>query len=341
MEYDHAGRLIAEVINGEKYGVGSYSETLRYLYDDSSIVGVQYTNGANINDYYFLRNLQGDVIAIYDTNGAKVVSYSYDAYGNCTIDSSTTDYDLAHANPIRYRSYYYDEATKLYYLNARYYSPEFRRFISPDDTAYLDPESVNGLNLYCYCNNDPVNYCDSSGHLAFWIITALIGAAIGVGITAAVDYIPDKEWDLHWGWYIGAGVAGALIGAGIGMAVSYYATGSAFSSTERVFSGLFGKTTLYRSVSPDELADIQKTGKFNLKDGFMESKQFGLSLDETRKFGSFVKQSDIVATRIPNRILYRLDDTIVDKFIFKSGVVTVQSAMLNAFNNSLYYILVL
>ena len=166
-KYDHAGRLIAEVINGEKYGVGSYSETLRYLYDDSSIVGVQYTNGANTNAYYFLKNLQGDVIAIYDANGAKVVTYSYDAWGNCTIDSTTTDYDLAHANPIRYRGYYYDENTKLYYLNSRYYSPEFRRFISPDDTNYLVPKNVNGCNLYCYCGNDPILYIDPNGTLAY------------------------------------------------------------------------------------------------------------------------------------------------------------------------------
>ena len=188
MEYDHAGRLIAEVINGEKYGVGSYSETLRYLYDDSSIVGVQYTNGANINDYYFLRNLQGDVIAIYDTNGAKVVEYDYDAWGNCTIKSTTTDYDLAHANPIRYRGYYYDEATKLYYLNARYYSPEFRRFISPDDTAYLDPEHVNGCNLYCYCGNDPINFIDPSGHDPITLLVvgffATVAAGIGIMIMA-------------------------------------------------------------------------------------------------------------------------------------------------------------
>jgi RHS repeat-associated protein len=53
---------------------------------------------------------------------------------------------IAAKKPIRYRGYYYDQDTKLYFLNARYYSPEWRRFISPDDTAYLDPESVNGLN---------------------------------------------------------------------------------------------------------------------------------------------------------------------------------------------------
>ena len=87
---------------------------------------------------------------------------------------------MAHANPFRYRGYYYDEDTNLYYLNSRYYSPEWRRFISPDDTAYLDPESVNGLNLYCYCGNDPVNYADPSGHEPKWWDCLLVaGLSIG------------------------------------------------------------------------------------------------------------------------------------------------------------------
>ena len=122
------------------------------------------TNINGTNTYYFQRNLFGDVVAIYDTNGAKVVEYVYDAWGNCTIKGTTTNYVVAHANPIRYRGYYYDEDTKLYYLNARYYSPEFRRFISPDDTAYLNPESVNGLNLYIYANNNPIEtLCGNNG----------------------------------------------------------------------------------------------------------------------------------------------------------------------------------
>ena len=232
--------------------------------------------------------------------------------------------------------------TRLFWLSSRYYSPELCRFISPDDVSYLDPESVNGLNLYCYCLNNPIMYADPSGHFPFFILTAIIGAVIGAGITAAVDYIPDKEFDLHWGWYVGAGVLGAAIGAGIGMAVSYYATGSAFSSVSKVFSGLFGKTTLYRSVSVDELDDIKKTGKFNLKDG-MQVKQFGLDLDETRIFGNheLINQPNIVSAKIPNRIFYRLDFTPVDTAIFQSGTVTVPASMINSFNNSLLGIMFL
>ena len=156
--YDQSGRLLVELINETRYGDTDVSKSLKYLYDESGIIGVQYTSGANTNTYYYLRNLLGDVIGIYNTSGTKVVGYTYDAWGNCTIDSLTTNYDLAHDNPIRYRGYYYDEDTGLYYLNARYYNPEWRRFISPDDTAYIDAETPNGLNLYCYCGNDPVMY---------------------------------------------------------------------------------------------------------------------------------------------------------------------------------------
>ena len=61
-------------------------------------------------------------------------------------------------NPIRYRSYYYDAETKLYYLKSRYYDPELGRFMTIDDISYLDPDTINGLNLYAYCGNNPVWY---------------------------------------------------------------------------------------------------------------------------------------------------------------------------------------
>ena len=316
--YDESGRLVCET----KYsGSGSVIDKIIYLYDVNSIIGMVHTLNGVESTYYFQRNLFGDVIGIYNTNGVKVGGYAYDAWGNHTVTLDTNG--IATRNPIRYRGYYYDTETKLYYLNARYYNPEWRRFISPDDTEYLDPESVNGLNLYCYCNNDPVNYADPSGHLAFFIVTAIIGAALGLGITAAVDYIPDQEFNLHWGWYVGAGLLGAAIGAGIGMAVSYYTTGSIASSTGKVLTSLFKSTSLYRSIGPDELSDIKATGKFRGDPNNMEGKYFAKSKKGALEWGKNFKQSDYVKIRVPktslsNDTIHKMKqlDAIDDAFYF-------------------------
>jgi len=163
-----------------------------FLYDESGIIGIARTVGSTTNAYYFQRNLLGDVVAIYDTSGNMVAKYLYDAWGNCTISSETTNYAVANANPIRYRGYYYDDDTGLYYCNARYYSPKWRRFISPDDTTYLNPKTVNGLNLYCYCYNDPINYIDFSGKfpIAIEAINTLISGALDL-----YEYLLEKSLD--------------------------------------------------------------------------------------------------------------------------------------------------
>ena len=223
--YDHSGRLICEDISKTLYLEGTESSKIVYLYDESGIVGMQYSNDttATTNTYYFLRNLQGDVIAIYDTNGAEIASYSYDAWGNCTINSTTTNYSVAHANPIRYRGYYYDEDTKLYYLNSRYYSPEFRRFISPDDTAYLDPETPNGLNLYCYCNNDPVNYSDGSGHNPEWNWETFFKGLTLVGVAISAIVVSVSTFGLATPLAMTI-VASVTLGAGILTGINGFAT---------------------------------------------------------------------------------------------------------------------
>jgi len=192
--YDISGRLISESITQNLYSGATLSSEIVFLYDENSMIGMQYTSPiSETSIYYYFRNLMGDVIALYDANGNKVVEYLYDAWGNCTIKDSTTNYTIAHVNPIRYRGYYYDEDTKLYYLNSRYYNPEWRRFISPDNTAYLDPETPNGLNLYCYCNNDPVNYYDPSGYAWETVFD------IGFAIWSLIDFIKDPTW-ANAGW---------------------------------------------------------------------------------------------------------------------------------------------
>ncbi len=126
-------------------------------------------------------------------------------------------------NPIRYRGYYYDTETGLYYLNARYYSPEWRRFISPDAAEYIDPETPNGLNLYAYCHNDPVNYADPSRHDPEWWQWALfgVGAAL-VAVAAGMAILgTGGVFAFGMGALIGSaavGGVGALVGGAIGYA---------------------------------------------------------------------------------------------------------------------------
>ena len=151
-----------------------------------------------------------DVIGILDISGNIVVRYKYDAWGNCT--TTTANYDIAEANPFRYRSYYYDEDTGLYYLNARYYNPKWRRFISPDSSEYIDPESVNGLNLYAYCGNEPINRFDPFGYdwdwNSFWQGLGYLATGIGAIIAGSLVIASGVA---TWPMLL---VAGITIGAG-------------------------------------------------------------------------------------------------------------------------------
>ena len=188
----------------------------------------------------FKHNIYNDVIEIIDNAGETVVKYGYDAYGNCKIDY-TINSDLAHTNPIRYRSYYYDDETQLYWVSSRYYSPEICRWISPDSIEYLDIETVNGLNLYCYCGNDPINNIDPSGHFAVTtlIILGLIGVGAVVGGTVAgVNCYNNGStgWEL-----VGDILGGALIGGAIGGIVGYFAApgiAAMLSSTGTIWGAL-------------------------------------------------------------------------------------------------------
>ena len=185
--YDHSGRLIKETSTESFTESSDINRELIYLYDESGIIGVSYIfDGTTAKNFYYRKNLLGDVVAIYDSNGVRKAEYAYDAFGNCSIVYSASDTDIASINPIRYRGYYYDKETKLYYLNARYYNPEWCRFISPDSTEYIDFENPNGLNLYAYCFDDPVNYVDPNGCAPEWWQWVLAGVAIAGAITVSV-----------------------------------------------------------------------------------------------------------------------------------------------------------
>lgn len=179
------------------------------LYDNEEILcGIEY----NGNAFYFVRNLQNDIIAITDKDGETVARYTYDAWGVCTIAEDTSEVGIAAVNPYRYRSYYYDTEIGMYYLQSRYYDPTVGRFINADVTDYLGINNILvGYNLFNYCENNPVNQKDDLGFIASVVGGAIIGAFI-----AAISYLVEY-WigmrDFSWWALIGIVAAAAALGA--------------------------------------------------------------------------------------------------------------------------------
>ena len=292
------------------------------------------------------------MLAIVDASNNVVGSYTYDAWGKVLSVTGT----IAEINPIRYRGYYYDTETGLYYLNSRYYDPEIGRFVNADNQ--LATGDMTGMNLFSYCGNNPVNRTDSSGE-AWWHWA--IGAAIVVACAAATV--------ITCGGFAAAAMAVGMVSSGIAAStVSATVAAAAFigsatvygmsaltamadsSSVKQfnaqgswgtvaataggaVFSGAIAytatrtpspkTTTVYRSVSSAEALDIKNTGRFNLAPGGMESKQFGFNLSETKQFGKMMGQNIIVSARVPNSMLKQLYTGGVDTRIFRSGTLTV------------------
>ena len=142
----------------------SLTAVLDFVYDESGKpFALKYsTNGTSFETYYYVLNLQGDVVKlIHYIPGFEyesVATYEYDAWGNIVSSSGR----LAEINPLRYRGYYYDSETGFYYLQSRYYDPANRRFINADGLISFDC-GFSGLNMYSYCGNCPVACSDPNG----------------------------------------------------------------------------------------------------------------------------------------------------------------------------------
>ena len=118
---------------------------LRYLYDDSGAPIGMRMNGVT---YLYEKNLQGDIVGIYNTAGTRVARYGYDAWGNVVSGSYSSGYaDVYNSNPFRYRGYYWDSETGFYYLESRYYDPKTGRFLNADVYVATGDELI-GYNLH-------------------------------------------------------------------------------------------------------------------------------------------------------------------------------------------------
>ena len=143
----------------------SLTAVLDFVYDEAGKpFALKYsTNGTSFQTYYYVLNLQGDVVKlIHYIPGFEyesVATYEYDAWGNILSSSGS----LAEINPLRYRGYYYDSETGFYYLQSRYYDPVNRRFINADSYASTGQGFI-GTNMFAYCNNSPILFVDHDGN---------------------------------------------------------------------------------------------------------------------------------------------------------------------------------
>lgn len=149
--WDGSKQIIADVINNQFY------EANCYIRGTNLVAKYNYKNGNKSEYTYYTQNAHGDVVNLTDTDGEVVKSYTYDAFGvEKNIDEDDT-------NAFRYCGEYYDKETATVYLRARYYNPSTGRFISRDSFAGRRSDPLS-LNLYTYCNNNPIGYVDSNGH---------------------------------------------------------------------------------------------------------------------------------------------------------------------------------
>ena len=212
--YNHEGIRTKKIVNGV---------THHYLLNGHNIVREYIINSNNVNELIYIYGLSGIIgfmldesLYLYEkdifnninkiyliNNNTKTLAakYSYDAYGNTDVlnpdgTSNTTPSFIGHINPFRYRGYYFDEESGYYYCNHRYYVPFIYRWLTMDDLSYLDPSSINGINLFAYCKNNPVMNVDPEGR---FILFALLVAAIVSAGMSAIEQISTNSWDIK-GW---------------------------------------------------------------------------------------------------------------------------------------------
>ncbi|MBE6751723.1 MAG: RHS repeat-associated core domain-containing protein [Ruminococcaceae bacterium] len=175
-------------------------KTVKILFDDTGdSVGYTFYDSSNnsYKTFYFQKNLQGDIVCVYNSAGSALVTYSYDAWGNVTTKShGSSILDVLNAylaivyTPITYRGYNYDLNTGLYYLQSRYYNPVYGRFLNLDTTEILEKTkgTIHGANLFAYCNNNPVMNVDYTGEGLSLIALALIGGLPGLILVLLVIF---------------------------------------------------------------------------------------------------------------------------------------------------------
>ena len=181
--YVNGGQIVAESNN---------SKTIVYIYDASGApIGMMYRTPSYAENawdvFWYEKNLQGDIVAVYNSSGTKLVTYDYyDAWGNYIVSYSNGGASTGVIyNPFRYRGYYYDTDLGMYYLQSRYYDAKICRFISADSYTSTG-QGILSTNMFAYCGNNPVMGYDPTGHWDWGGFA--VGVALVIGSCVALYY---------------------------------------------------------------------------------------------------------------------------------------------------------
>ena len=304
--YNDAGLRTEKTVNGS---------TRRYIWNSSQLMAdigasdafyFHYSSGGELIGYTYktaeaetecilVKNQQGDVEKVISADGTILASYAYDAWGNVLTSEGT----LATSNPIRYRGYYFDTETSLYYVSSRYYDPEIGRFINSDDIDYLGADgSPLSYNLFAYCMNNPVNRFDVNGNwsmpnwlkvtvgavalagaIALTVATGGGAAAVAVGVAKVVGSVVLSTAVSAGAGYLNNGKQGAIDGACNGfMFGSLSALGGAAFKYAKVHSATTGSPNSMgkageRMVGIDQSAKkpIQINGRTRIPDAMTDT----------------------------------------------------------------------
>lgn len=236
-------KLVAEYFGGTEF---------EFFYDENGApyaFSYKATASATPVMYYYVTNLQGDVVSILNASGTSVAEYSYNAWGKVLSATGT----MAAINPIRYRGYYFDSDSGLYYLKSRYYDPNLQRFINSDE-AVSTGQGFIGTNTFAYCGNDPITRRDVSGCVweTAWDIVSLGVSVVDVCVNP-VD---------PWAWASLAGdVADVLIPfvGGIGEATRAIGAARKLAKVDDVVEAASSTQTVSRLVG--EYKNLRKIFK--------------------------------------------------------------------------------
>lgn len=272
-KYNSEGNRIGKTVNGvttnytldgnnvvyEETNYGNSVDKIFYNYSDGELIGFNLNN----NQFYYEKNVQGDIIGIIDESGNVISTYVYDSWGK--LVSISGNKEIGEKNQYRYRGYRYDTETGLYYLNSRYYNPEWGRFINAD-AAVGQIGNIQGYNMFQYCFNNPVNMDDPSGH---WpkLSTILTAAAVVATVVAVAAVVVATAGAAAPAFALagGAVIGGSGAAAGVAMAAGIVAIGAgAAAATAKVAENVSEKLsrrehTVYKLV--DDTGKTQYVGR--------------------------------------------------------------------------------